>query len=187
MYWWPPRARTPERTKPDCSATCRPTAFHSGTVGPQSAVEGDGPGVGDGGAAEVYAQASARKVGPDADGDVEHGGVAGLPRRPGGLAQAAEAEQRVLAVGHGPVTLVRREGLEGVIDLPSRGLGRGGQGQSVLNGQLADVERRDGLCALVIHALVVRHWSKSKTTRSAAGCDWQASAYPAATSPGSRA
>ncbi|MGH3229066.1 MAG: hypothetical protein ACRDOA_10885 [Streptosporangiaceae bacterium] len=31
------------------------------------------------------------------------------------------------------------------------------------------------------------YWSKSRTTRSEAGCDWQARAYPAVTSAGSRA
>src|SRR5260370_23609204 len=77
--------------------------------GPQPAVEGDGPGVGDGGAAEVYAPAPAGQVGPDADGDVEHGGVAGLTRSASGLAQAAEAARRLLAVGRGPVALVLRD------------------------------------------------------------------------------
>jgi hypothetical protein len=115
--------------------------------GPQPAVERDGPGVGDGGTAELGAPALAGQVGADTDGDVQDGRVAGLPWRTGRLAQAAEAEQAVLAVGHGPVALVRGERLQGVIDLPGRRLRRGGQRQAVLDGQLPDVERRDRLGA----------------------------------------
>src|SRR6516164_10407628 len=101
--------------------------------GAQPAVECDGPGVGDGGAAEFCAPALPGQVGPDADRDVQDGEVAGLPRRSGRLAQAAEAEQRVLAVGDGPVALIRGERLEGVKDLPGPWLRRGGQGQAVLD------------------------------------------------------
>ena len=155
--------------------------------GAQPAVERHRPGVGDGGAAEFGAPALAGQVGPDADGDVQDGGLAGLPRRAGGLAQAAEAEQRVVLVGDGPVALVGRKRLEGVVDLPGTGLRFGGQGQAVLDGQLPHAEGRHGLVAAGRHRRTRDYWSKSRTTRSAAGWDWQASAYPAATSAGSRA
>ena len=155
--------------------------------GAQPAVERHRPGVGDGGAAEFGAPALAGQVGSDADGDVQDGGVAGLARRAGGLAEAAEAEQRIVPVGDGPVALVRREWLEGVVDLPGDGLRFGSQGEAVLDGQLPHAEGRDGLVTAGRHRRTRDYWSKSRTTRSEAGCDWQARAYPAATSAGSRA